>query len=216
MTSLILRRLVPAAAVLAVVLTLLGMLVTRVFGSGPLGRADAAVDRTLASDRTPTINTATHWVTFAAETLTVAALAAVLVVVLRLVLHRWRESIFMATAVVGEVLIFLAVTLLVDRRRPPVPQLDQAPPTSSFPSGHVAAAISLYGGIAVVAWRSVRRRALQVLASGLALVVPLAVAFARLYRGMHFPTDIIGGMLLGVSWLGVTASTLLPRPGRNR
>jgi membrane-associated phospholipid phosphatase len=99
--------------------------------------------------------------------------------------------------VAGQVAIFLAITLLVDRRRPPVSHLDQAPPTSSFPSGQTAAAICLYGALAVLASQRARSTLVRWLTLTLAVLIPLAVAVARVYRGMHYLTDVVGGMLLG-------------------
>jgi len=109
-----------------------------------------------------------------------------------------------AIAVAGEVLLFLIVTLLVDRPRPPVKHLDAAPPTSSFPSGHTAAAIALYGAVAVLASERARSAALRWLFVAIGVLVPLVVALSRVYRGMHFVTDVLGGMILGATWLFVT------------
>ena len=69
----------------------------------------------------------------------------VLTVALRLWLGRWRESWTLPTPLVGELLAFLVVTAVVNRPRPGVPHLDAAAPTSSFPSGHTAPAVALYG-----------------------------------------------------------------------
>ena len=104
----------------------------------------------------------------------------------------------------GEVLIFLLVTMLVDRDRPPVRHLDEAPPTSSFPSGHTAATIALWGSLAVLANERARSALVRNLFLVLAFVVPLLVASSRLYRGMHFLTDVLGGAVLGVLWLAAT------------
>jgi undecaprenyl-diphosphatase len=101
----------------------------------------------------------------------------------------------------GEVAIFLLVTLLVDRPRPPVRHLDYAPPTSSFPSGHTAAAIALYGALAVLASERARSALLKGLVVAVAFLVPLLVALSRLYRGMHFLSDVLGGVVLGTVWL---------------
>jgi membrane-associated phospholipid phosphatase len=118
--------------------------------------------------------------------------------------RRWREPMLVAVAVAGEVLIFLLVTMLVDRKRPPVSHLDEAPPTSSFPSGHTAASIVLWGALAVLANERARSALVRNLFLVLAFVMPLLVASSRLYRGMHFLTDVLGGVLLGGLWLLAT------------
>ncbi|MEP6462520.1 MAG: phosphatase PAP2 family protein [Frankiaceae bacterium] len=203
--------LVAAAVGVLLLLLLLGVFVTRVLVHSGLGAADARVDANLVKERTSTLNRISHYTTFLAETMTISALAALLFVALRLTLRRWRESIFLGVSVAGEVLIFLAVTLLIHRHRPAVPELDSAPPTSSFPSGHTAASVALYGGLAVLAWRSGQSRLLRTIAVVLAIAIPLGVASSRVYRGMHYPSDVLGGMVLSICWLTATATLLLPR-----
>jgi len=193
-----------SAVVILLVGVLVGLLLAKVASHGAFGRADTQVDRWFAAHRTNDLNQATHYVADAAETPTIAALAVLTVAGAALAWRRWREPTLVAVAVTGEVLIFLTITLLVDRPRPPVEHLDVAPPTSSFPSGHTAAAVALYGAWALLAWqrsRSARQRGLLTL---LAIVVPIAVALSRMYRGMHYPTDVLAGALLGTGWLAVT------------
>jgi undecaprenyl-diphosphatase len=202
-------RLVPAAAVLLGVMCGLGYLLTHPLQGTAFEDWDASVNRRLARNRTDTWNTVTHWLTYAGETLTVIALAILFCVGLRVGLGRWRESWFVAVALAGEACIFGATTLLIDRHRPPVHHLDSSPPTSSFPSGHTAAAVALYGALAIVAVTASRRAWLRILAVLVAIVVPVCVAFARLYRGMHFPTDVLGSVLLSVTWLTITWAVLL-------
>ena len=96
-------------------------------------------------------------------------------------------------AVAGETAIFVATTLFIDRPRPSVPRLDEAPPTSSFPSGHTAAAVCFYGSIAaIILWHS-RHRWITVAAVVICAAVPLLIAGSRVYRGMHYPTDVLAG-----------------------
>jgi len=190
---------------------LLGLLLTRVVEGSALVTGEAELSRDLAAGRTPGWNTLTQVFTWLAATPTVLILAAIAVVVLGKVLGRSREAVYVAACVAGETAAFLLVTLVVDRPRPPVGHLDEAPPTSAFPSGHTAASVVLYGSIAVLAWRLVTPRLVRLAATSAAVVVPVLVAASRLYRGMHFPTDVAAGALLGLTWLGTVAYVLLPK-----
>ncbi|MFD6426508.1 diacylglycerol kinase family protein [Streptomyces sp. NPDC060198] len=111
-------------------------------------------------------------------------------------LPRWREAIFLSVAVSLQSLVFLVITESVDRTRPDVERLDASPPTSSYTSGHTGAATALYGGLAVLVLSRVRGPWRRILGA-VFLLIPLLVGVARLYRGMHHPTDVAGGLLNG-------------------
>jgi len=197
----------PAVAV-AAGMVLLGLLVTHLLADGWLSH-EAAVNRNLAAHRTPWLTTATHVFTYFAETPTIVGLTVVAAVACRIVLRRWHESVYLVLCVTGETLIFLLTAFVIDRNRPPVPHLDDAPPTSSFPSGHTAAAICFYGSVAMVLLWQHRNTLLRTVAVALAVLVPLLVGASRLYRGMHYPSDVVAGLLLGVVWLTVTTRLVL-------
>ncbi len=131
--------------------------------------------------------------------------------------RRWRPLVFLAATMIGEITLFLASANTLDRPRPPVTQMDGHLPTSSFPSGHVAATLCLYGAIAVLVFGRTRRWWRWV-AVALAVLMPSLVAVARLYRGEHHPLDIAGGVLLALLWL--TAAVFVVHPnadvGRSR
>jgi membrane-associated phospholipid phosphatase len=208
-----LTRLVPAAIVIWAVMAAFGYLLTRPWHETVFERRDAWINGYLADHRTGLMNSTTHVVSYAAETYTVIIVGLVFFVGMRLRLGRWRESMFLTAAIVGEVLIFIATTLVIHRHRPPVHRLDVVPPTSSYPSGHTAASIVLYAGLALIALRTSTRRWLRVVAVWAAVVIPIGVAFSRLYRGMHYPTDVLGSLLLAFLWLTVTVSVVLKGRG---
>jgi undecaprenyl-diphosphatase len=194
-------RLLAGAVVLWALFVGLGELIVHFWAHSRFGRADGAVDKYLAAHRSVTGNTVTLVMVHLADTITVTVLTVLVAVGLYLGVRRLREPLFLIAVVVGEVATFVATTAVVDRHRPPVTHLDVSPPTSSFPSGHTAAAICLYGGIALLCGAMVRRRDLRRLTWVIAGVIPILVAGGRLYRGMHFPTDILAGGALGVLWL---------------
>lgn len=202
------------AAALAIIglMWLVGTLL--VTGSFPgLTRLDAATTQRVVARRTPLLDTLTHVGTTMADTLAALVVTAVAVVLLRWWLGRWRESVIVVVAVIGELLIFLAITALVHRDRPPVVRLDEAPPTSSFPSGHTGAAVALYVCLAVLALRTVPHRPLARVLAAVGLAIPVIVAASRVYRGMHYLSDVVAGAFASGIWLAVVLVVLLrPAP----
>ena len=181
----------------------LGSLVVR--GSVPsfVSRMDMQTTEWAVAHRTPTLDSLTHVGTTMADTVVALSVTAAAVVILRLWLGRWRESLILVVAIVGELLIFLAITALVHRARPAVPQLDQAPPTSSFPSGHTGVAVALYGCLAVILLANAKPRWVAVSLALLGFAIPIFVAASRVYRGMHYLTDVMAGALASAIWLTV-------------
>jgi membrane-associated phospholipid phosphatase len=203
-------RLAGGAVVLWGVLAVIGLAVTHLLVHAASFRGDdLTVDKWLAAHRTGALNVVTYIGTGMAQTTTAIGVTVVVVLVLRWRLGRWHESGIFVAVMAGELLIFLGVTAAIHEARPPVPRLDAAPPTSSFPSGHTAAALALYGGIAVMAFWLYGRRRATAMAAVVLFLVPVYVGGSRLYRGMHYPSDVLAGALLGGLWLLLVTRTLL-------
>jgi len=123
-------------------------------------------------------------------------------------------AVFLAVAV--KFSTFLAVGQIVGRARPEVEPLGAVPSTPSFPSGHVAAALVLHDAL-VLAARSIDRRRTPRSIWVVPVVAAFVVVAARLYEGVHFPTDVVAGLAVGAGALcvaGIATGLLVVRDGR--
>lgn len=193
------RALAPAAGLWALVVATGGLIV------GPLDdlpAEDAAV-RAVGSGRTATLDALTA--VWSAVATTEAVIGACLLVLALLWWRtgQWWLAAVPAVAVAVQAAVFVTAASVVGRTRPDAVPLEVAPPTSSYPSGHVGAATAFYVTLALLS-RRIGVRPLRWLVVAACLAVPALVAYARLYRGMHHPTDVVAGALNGLAcaWLG--------------
>jgi membrane-associated phospholipid phosphatase len=197
------------AVILAVVLTV-GWLITHALASD-VEPWDDDVARWFAAQRTGDLTTAADAATFLGDTPVGLALAVVAAGALSLWQRSGRPAAFFAVLVVGVGGIYGLATLLVSRQRPPVRILDPGlVPDHSYPSGHVATAITVYGGTALLVWWLAprARRWVWVLA-----LVPVLVALSRLYEGAHHVTDVLASVCFATAWLAVVFTVLYRRSG---
>lgn len=174
---------------------------------------DSSVPRWFAAHRTPELTAQSQFWSDAGNTHAILAVGLLAGTVALGLFRRWRPVVFLVVLMFGELAMFLAVAAITGRPRPDVVLLDGHLPTSAFPSGHVAATICLYAGITLLVFAATRGwwRWLAVVPL---VVLPVLVATARLYRGMHHPTDILGGVLIGVAWTTVAYLAFRPLDDR--
>jgi membrane-associated phospholipid phosphatase len=189
--------LLAAAAVLAG-----WLLKTYVLPEQGIGHADEHVNVWLAAHRTGARTDLSFWLSGIGDILALPALVA-LGTIVALVLRKWRVAAFVLTAIVVEAATYRVVTLLIHRQRPDVHRLDDLPVNASYYSGHTAASVAVYCGLAILITSRIRSTALRVLCWVVAIAIPLLVALSRMYRGMHHPTDVGAGLLVGIGTLVV-------------
>ena len=118
-----------------------------------------------------------------------------------LALKRWRSLAYLITTLLGSVLINRTAKEFLHRVRPHLwnsvsPELDYG-----FPSGHAMSSMTIVAALLILSWGSVW--AGWVLLAGSGFVV--AIAWTRLYLGVHFPSDILAGWLVSIAWsIGVS------------
>jgi undecaprenyl-diphosphatase len=162
-----------------------------------LGKRDERVDVWLADHRTALRTDISFWLSGIGDVYAIPALVAVTALV-AVVLRKWRVAAFIVTAIAVEAATYRVATLAIDRQRPHVGRLDDLPVSDSFYSGHTAASVAVYCGIALLLTAWVRRGWLRAVIWLVAIAIPLLVGLARIYRGMHHPTDVAAGLVIGI------------------
>ena len=175
----------------------IGHLITGPLKGTALERADHRAVAWFVPRRTPTCNDLATIGSTIGDTTTKVVGTLIICLLLLWVLKRWYEVLLVAVALIFEATVFLCVTLVVKRPRPDVPRLQGSPIDSSFPSGHTAATMTYLAIAVVLSWHVARRWARIALIVA-AVLLTFYVAFSRMYEGMHFPTDVTFGALLGL------------------
>jgi undecaprenyl-diphosphatase len=182
------------------VLFAMGWVLTNVTEGTAFGDADDGVVRWLQSFRTPALDDLSYGWSKAGDTHAILLVSLAFCPLALALWRQWRPVLFIALTMVGELTLFLCAAAAVGRPRPPVEQLDGPMPTSSFPSGHIAATLCLWIAIAIVVTGRVSHWS-RWIAVALAVIMPAGVALSRMYRGMHHPSDLLGASVLTVLWV---------------
>ena len=181
----------------------LGFLLVDVFlPINAVEQSDEAVTDWFASNRSPALSDASYVGSSIGDIPFIPGLV-ILTALGAAILRRWRIAAFIVGAILVEVATYRVTSLIVHRDRPDVLRMDQLPVDQSYPSGHVAASVVVYVGLALLIsarLSSVRARALL---WAVAIALPLIVALSRMYRGMHHPIDASAGVLVGLGSIAI-------------
>lgn len=111
--------------------------------------------------------------------------------------QQWRKGFYLLTTMLGAALLSRTFKLLLHRQRPHFWDLFYPLPSDySFPSGHALFSLTFALAIIILAWNSRWRWGVLLMGSSFAI----AIAWTRLYLGVHYPSDIFGGWLIAIAW----------------
>lgn len=200
-------RLTLFAIALVLVAVPFGILLDQVVRSGPL----LAVDKGVADSihawvlRQPswfvTVTKAVSWVGRPPFLTLVSGIAALYVLRHR----RVRLALFIVTTGTLGGLVDTAVKVLVNRPRPEFESQIAHAIGKSFPSGHAMSSTVVYGALLLVFLPVVPRRG-RAYAIGATVTLVLLIAASRLALGVHFLSDVVGGIVLGLAWLAASVA----------
>jgi membrane-associated phospholipid phosphatase len=185
-------------ALLVTAMVFLGLaLIHLLLPLGGLGEADEDFSRWLADNRSSTQEHISWAGSTLAGGLVIPAVIGICLVTF-LLMRRWLLAAFVLFVVAVESATYRVASMSVERQRPDVPRLESLPVDASYPSGHTAASIALYGGLVLLLASRIHNTVVRVFAVVLGITIPVFVGWSRAYRGMHHFSDVVAGVVLGV------------------
>lgn len=174
-----------------------------IFHAGGTDSIDHSVWRWVVDHRTSGLDTVARALTQIADTNAVLPLTVLSAAVL-VWFRRSRDAAFVAASVAGAYLTTSILKAVIARPRPPVAQRLVTEHEWSFPSGHATQSVALYGALLVLVVAGSGRGTRTVGWCAGALIA-LVVGWTRIYLGVHWFSDVLGGWMIGASWLATLA-----------
>lgn len=168
---------------------------------------DDAVLRYLAVHRIPWLENSLLEITALGTGLVVFMIVGVAALFLWLTRHKYSASLLLV-ATIGGLALNLALKLSFNRPRPTIIPRVTHVVSSSFPSGHAMSAAIVYATVAYLAARLMEHRLSRIVTMLLAAVIILLIGASRIYLGVHYPSDVLGGYVVGLAWAGFCMATL--------
>lgn len=179
-------------------LILFGWMASEIF-EGETKIFDETIRQTINQSATPALTKLMFSVSFIGSPLFLACLGIVVIVIfLRL---KWRRaSVLFVITMAGEILLDLTLKGFYGRVRPE-PFFDYAlPASSSFPSGHALGSFCFYGILAWLITARLKSRTAKIIIRILTALLIFLIGISRIYLGVHYPSDVIGGYLAALVW----------------
>jgi len=196
-----------AGAAVSVAATWMFVRLANVVRDGATQQFDEAVLRWMAAHQVPWARQAMFEITLLGTGLVLMTMVAVAATFLWLTEHRF-SALLLLIATWGGVAINSLLKSTFDRPRPQVFEWGAQVLTSSFPSGHAMTATITYGTVAYLAARLQRRRLSRWITLFIAAVLIVLICISRLYLGVHYPSDVVAGALMGLAWTAFCMATL--------
>ena len=169
--------------------------------SGATQAFDDSVMRWMAVHRIEWIERSLLEITSLGTGLVVMVIVAISALFLLATQHRF-SAFLLLVASGGGIVLNAILKSSFDRERPRLFEWLTEPSSSSFPSGHAMSSAIVYFTVAYLIARLERRRWMRALTITISLLLVLLISVSRLYLGVHYPSDVIAGVVIGLAWAG--------------
>ncbi len=136
----------------------------------------------------------------------IPVIATIILILYFLWRRNWYELLLFVLVVGGAQIADTLFKLLFHRLRPTFPDPFSSAVGYSFPSGHAMGAMTFYGLIAYLLISNNKTVIGRVLIAAIFALIIGLVGFSRIYLGVHYPSDVLGGYIAGLAWLALTIS----------
>lgn len=183
---------------------------------GDIGAVDRVLLLAMRSSADPALGAGPRWVMESARDITalggftVLSLISILAVILLVARSRGAQATVFAGAVILAQIAAEGIKSLVGRPRPQLVSHLDLVYSSSFPSGHAVMSPVVYLTLATVLAAGTAGRLERTILLGAAILLVAAIGVSRVYLGVHWPTDVLAGWILGTV-IALTASLILRR-----
>lgn len=194
-----------ASLILAIPFIILGLIL--IFNPATLEQIDYNLGTILHDMRTPFRNEVAIGITTIGDVWSQTAIT-IIIASLLIALKEYKVAVWYSiTMLLGALVLNNAVKSFFGRIRPEYVEALLHEASYAFPSGHSMGSMILLGGLAFIVYRLVRGKStFKGLVIFFCMITVLAIGLSRIYLGVHYPSDVLGGFSLGAAWLMLTIS----------
>jgi undecaprenyl-diphosphatase len=168
---------------------------------------DDAVLRWMHQHQTPWLEQLMLEITMLGTWIVVLSIVSIAGLFLWLTRHRYSAALLLV-ATAGGIGLNNVLKVGFTRPRPQVFEWGTTVHSWSFPSGHAMSATVVYVTVAYLAARLQKRHAARLATLAVAAIIVAVICFSRLYLGVHYPSDVVAGVIIGLSWASFCMATL--------
>ncbi|WP_026838687.1 phosphatase PAP2 family protein [Gillisia sp. JM1] len=190
--------------ILALIIVVVGINVfvelTNTLNSNLISKYDGAITKYVISFRSPNLNNILQFITNLGDLYGYIVVTTICSLLFYFKFKNWRYVVQLVFVIIVSGLSNLALKEVINRARPTAEHLVSVQ-TLSYPSGHAMSATAFYGFLIYLCYFLKINKWLKGSLIFLCSFLIVSIGISRIYLGVHFPSDIAGGIIAGTIWL---------------